>query len=116
MVNDTWIFKAKIMQVNISCSKNRNIYCLPFYLKFYPDFKFLKIVFLFSSNLTASVNGSPSTTSESDGSSTGSLPPTNTNSSTSEGATSGLIIPLTISGGAGPRPLNPIPQAPLPPG
>ncbi|KAF4023570.1 hypothetical protein G4228_015547 [Cervus hanglu yarkandensis] len=64
----------------------------------------------------ASVNGSPSTTSESDGSSTGSLPPTNTNSSTSEGATSGLIIPLTISGGAGPRPLNPIPQAPLPPG
>uniref|UniRef100_A0AC11BNG5 Itchy E3 ubiquitin protein ligase n=1 Tax=Ovis aries TaxID=9940 RepID=A0AC11BNG5_SHEEP len=64
----------------------------------------------------ASVNGSPSTTSESDGSSTGSLPPTNTNSSTSEGATSGLIIPLTISGGAGPRPLNPVPQAPLPPG
>ena len=63
----------------------------------------------------ASVNGSPSTTSESDGSSTGSLPPTNTNSSTSEGATSGLIIPLTISGGAGPRPLNPVPQAPLPP-
>uniref|UniRef100_A0A8C3W372 E3 ubiquitin-protein ligase n=1 Tax=Catagonus wagneri TaxID=51154 RepID=A0A8C3W372_9CETA len=64
----------------------------------------------------ASVNGSPSATSESDGSSTGSLPPTNTNSNTSEGATSGLIIPLTISGGSGPRPLNPVPQAPLPPG
>nr|XP_031543841.1 E3 ubiquitin-protein ligase Itchy homolog [Vicugna pacos] len=64
----------------------------------------------------ASVNGSPSTTSESDGSSTGSLPPTNTNSNTSEGATSGLIIPLTISGGSGPRPLNPVPQATLPPG
>uniref|UniRef100_A0A7N5J877 E3 ubiquitin-protein ligase n=1 Tax=Ailuropoda melanoleuca TaxID=9646 RepID=A0A7N5J877_AILME len=64
----------------------------------------------------ASVNGSPSATSESDGSSTGSLPPTNINSNTSEGATSGLIIPLTISGGSGPRPLNPIPQAPLPPG
>uniref|UniRef100_A0A8D2CLD4 E3 ubiquitin-protein ligase n=1 Tax=Sciurus vulgaris TaxID=55149 RepID=A0A8D2CLD4_SCIVU len=62
----------------------------------------------------ASVNGSPSATSESDGSSTGSLPPTNTN--TSEGATSGLIIPLTISGGSGPRPLNPVTQAPLPPG
>ncbi|KAL0595163.1 E3 ubiquitin-protein ligase Itchy-like protein [Plecturocebus cupreus] len=64
----------------------------------------------------ASVNGSPSTTSESDGSSTGSLPPTNTNINTSEGATSGLIIPLTISGGSGPRPLNPVTQAPLPPG
>ncbi|CAD7669459.1 unnamed protein product [Nyctereutes procyonoides] len=64
----------------------------------------------------ASVNGSPSATSESDGSSTGSLPPTNINSNTSEGATSGLIIPLTISGGSGPRPLNPVPQAPLPPG
>uniref|UniRef100_A0A9L0TNR6 E3 ubiquitin-protein ligase n=1 Tax=Equus caballus TaxID=9796 RepID=A0A9L0TNR6_HORSE len=64
----------------------------------------------------ASVNGSPSATSESDGSSTGSLPLTNTNSNTSEGATSGLIIPLTISGGSGPRPLNPVPQAPLPPG
>ncbi|XP_015419971.1 PREDICTED: E3 ubiquitin-protein ligase Itchy homolog isoform X1 [Myotis davidii] len=64
----------------------------------------------------ASVNGSPSAPSESDGSSTGSLPPTNTNSNTSEGATSGLIIPLTISGGSGPRPLNPVPQAPLPPG
>ncbi|XP_047296495.1 E3 ubiquitin-protein ligase Itchy homolog isoform X8 [Homo sapiens] len=64
----------------------------------------------------ASVNGSPSATSESDGSSTGSLPPTNTNTNTSEGATSGLIIPLTISGGSGPRPLNPVTQAPLPPG
>ncbi|KAK2109859.1 hypothetical protein P7K49_009605 [Saguinus oedipus] len=64
----------------------------------------------------ASVNGSPSTTSESDGSSTGSLPMTNTNTNTSEGATSGLIIPLTISGGSGPRPLNPVTQAPLPPG
>ncbi|XP_050006966.1 E3 ubiquitin-protein ligase Itchy homolog [Alexandromys fortis] len=68
----------------------------------------------------ASVNGSPSTSSESDGSSTGSLPPTNTNvntnTSTSEGATSGLIIPLTISGGSGPRPLNTVSQAPLPPG
>uniref|UniRef100_A0A673T371 E3 ubiquitin-protein ligase n=1 Tax=Suricata suricatta TaxID=37032 RepID=A0A673T371_SURSU len=64
----------------------------------------------------ASVNGSPSATSESDGSSSGSLPPTNMNSNTSEGATSGLIIPLTISGGSGPRPLNPVPQAPLPPG
>ncbi|XP_030885310.1 E3 ubiquitin-protein ligase Itchy homolog [Leptonychotes weddellii] len=64
----------------------------------------------------ASVNGSPSATSESDGSSTGSLPPTNINSNTSEGATSGLIIPLTISGGSGPRPLNSVPQAPLPPG
>uniref|UniRef100_A0ABI7YVJ2 E3 ubiquitin-protein ligase n=1 Tax=Felis catus TaxID=9685 RepID=A0ABI7YVJ2_FELCA len=64
----------------------------------------------------ASVNGSPSATSESDGSSTGSLPPTNINSNTSEGATSGLIIPLTISGGSGPRPLNTVPQAPLPPG
>lgn len=66
----------------------------------------------------ASVNGSPSTNSDSDGSSTGSLPPTNTNvnTSTSEGATSGLIIPLTISGGSGPRPLNTVSQAPLPPG
>ncbi|KAK7808954.1 hypothetical protein U0070_010101 [Myodes glareolus] len=68
----------------------------------------------------ASVNGSPSTSSESDGSSTGSLPPTNTNvntnTSASEGATSGLIIPLTISGGSGPRPLNTVSQAPLPPG
>ncbi|XP_008831354.1 E3 ubiquitin-protein ligase Itchy [Nannospalax galili] len=68
----------------------------------------------------ASVNGSPSANSESDGSSTGSLPSTNTNANTntntSEGATSGLIIPLTISGGAGPRPLNPVTQAPLPPG
>lgn len=82
---------------------------------FYPKFRFLKI-FLFFSNFKASVNGSPSATSESDGSSTGSLPPTNTNSNTSEGATSGLIIPLTISGGSGPRPLNPVPQAPLPPG
>lgn len=66
----------------------------------------------------ASVNGSPSTNSDSDGSSTGSLPPTNTNvnSSASEGAASGLIIPLTISGGSGPRPLNTVSQAPLPPG
>lgn len=80
---------------------------------------FLKIEDCFSvffKSFIASVNGSPSATSESDGSSTGSLPPTNTNSNTSEGATSGLIIPLTISGGSGPRPLNPVPQAPLPPG
>lgn len=71
---------------------------------------------VFFKSFIASVNGSPSAPSESDGSSTGSLPPTNTNSNTSEGATSGLIIPLTISGGSGPRPLNPVPQAPLPPG
>lgn len=75
---------------------------------------------MLSKSFVASVNGSPSTSSESDGSSTGSLPPTNTNvntnTSTSEGATSGLIIPLTISGGSGPRPLNTVSQAPLPPG
>lgn len=93
---------------------------MPFYflkLKFYLDFwKIIDCFPVFPKSFIASVNGSPSATSESDGSSTGSLPATNTNSNTSEGATSGLIIPLTISGGSGPRPLNPVPQAPLPPG
>ena len=64
----------------------------------------------------ASVNGSLSATFESDGSSKGSLPATNTNTNTSERAAPGLIIPLTISRGSGPRPLTPVPQASLPPG